>query len=122
MINTFKSYILTILALFFILSLNAQINFSTQSKYKYLKGNNAASLSASWITSDFDDSLWLSGAAPFRYGDGSGGTELDDMTGNYSTIFLRSTFTVENLSTLNEVTISANWDDGFALWINGEEA
>lgn len=101
--------------------LQAQINFSTQSNYKYLKGSQATSLSTDWSNTDFDDNGWGLAAAPFRYGDGTGGTELTDMNGNYSTVFLRSTFTVEQLSLLKQATISADWDDGFVLWINGKE-
>jgi len=97
----------------------AQINFSTKSSYKYLKGSDAQSIASNWYSVIFDDNGWVSANAPFRYGDGSGGTELTDMKGNYSTVFLRSTFTVTNIDLLGEISIGADWDDGFILWING---
>ncbi|MGD2034546.1 MAG: CotH kinase family protein [Bacteroidales bacterium] len=99
----------------------SQIDFPAQSVYRYLKGNEAQSLSSGWVNPDFDDSAWDEGIAPFRYGDGEGGTELTDMNGNYSTVFMRSTFQVENPDDINSATFSVNWDDGFALWINGQE-
>lgn len=63
----------------------AQIDFSYQSSYKWLKGSDAATLPNTWKNPGFDDSGWSSGNAPFRYGDGTGGTELIDMKDLYST-------------------------------------
>lgn len=116
-----RNLLIIIIALLLSTGLSAQISFSTQSSYQYLKGIDAVGLAADWFEPGFDDSGWSSANAPFRYGDGSGGTELLDMQGNYSTVFLRSEFTVQNLGQLGEVRIGANWDDGFMLWINGAE-
>jgi len=98
-----------------------QINFGTQSNFKYLKGVDAENISSNWYVADFDDSAWPQSNAPFRYGDGSGGTELLDMSGSYSTVFLRSSFTAAEIENIEEVKIGVNWDDGFILWINGNE-
>ncbi|MFH0759685.1 MAG: CotH kinase family protein [Bacteroidota bacterium] len=116
-----RNITIILISLLSITSISAQIAFGTQGNYKYLKGSGASTLPADWIESGFDDSGWSSASAPFRYGDGTGGTELTDMNGNYSTLFLRSTFTVEQLDLLNEVMIGADWDDGFIIWINGKE-
>jgi hypothetical protein len=97
----------------------AQIDYGTQSSYKYLKGIDAVDIPSDWIALDFDDAVWPVADAPFRYGDGTGGTELTDMQGSYSTLYLRSTFTASNIELLDNVSIGANWDDGFILWING---
>jgi hypothetical protein len=69
--------------------LAAQIDFTYQSEYFYLKGKDASSLPVNWMAPSFDYSLWIKGKAPFRYGDGAGGTELTDMQNNYTTIYLR---------------------------------
>jgi len=63
-----------------------QIDFSTGSGYKYLKGSAAASLPGDWMTDTYNDSGWSQGNAPFRYGDGTGGVLLGDMINNYSTL------------------------------------
>ena len=110
-----------LMALFSTYPIYGQINFSLGSNYKYLKGSEASTLASNWYSSGFDDSSWHDGIAPFRYGDGAGGTELTDMQGNYSTLFLRTTFNVENSDTLKDVIVTADWDDGFVLWINGIE-
>jgi hypothetical protein len=113
--------LVSIISIIIFSSVSAQINFSTQSSYNYLKGIDAISLQSDWFEPAFDDSGWNTGNAPFRYGDGSGGTELTDMQGSYSTVFLRSKITVQNLDKLGRINIAVNWDDGFALWINGVE-
>lgn len=119
---SFKSSpIIIILLVLLSVGLNAQVNFSTQSEYRYLKGIDAEALPASWLTPDFDDSGWSSAMAPFRFGDGSGGTELLDMQGSYSTLFLRSSFFAGQLDKINSISLEADWDDGFILWINGQE-
>lgn len=99
----------------------AQINFNSSASFKYLKGKDAAILPANWITSDYNTSGWLNGTMPFRYGDGTGGTELSDMQNNYSTVYLRSTFTASQIQNLEDVYFSVNFDDGFIIWINGVE-
>jgi len=124
--NMIKSILKTVAALYLLPLLLgstavAQINFPTQSSYKYLKGSGAVNLSSNWVNSDFNDTDWLTGNAPFRYGDGAGGTELTDMQGNYSTLYMRSKFTVQQVALVKELTITADWDDGFVLFINGKE-
>ena len=99
----------------------AQINFNSSASFKYLKGKDAAALPANWMTSDYSPAGWLNGNLPFRYGDGTGGTELGDMQNNYSTVYLRSTFTASQIQNLEDVYFSVNYDDGFIIWINGEE-
>ncbi|MFA6404254.1 MAG: CotH kinase family protein [Salinivirgaceae bacterium] len=121
--STFFKIIATVFLLmeFFAASLYAQINFPAQSSFKYLKGSNAINLSSSWVNPDFNDADWLTGNAPFRYGDGTGGTLLTDMQGNYSTVYLRTKFTVQQAEMIKEITVKADWDDGFVLFINGIE-
>lgn len=100
----------------------AQINFSSGSNYKYLKGNQAVTLPSTWINPGYSDATWSSGIAPFRYGDGSGGTELTDMQGNYTTLYLRSAFIASQVELLDDIVLTMNLDDGFVMWINGSEA
>jgi hypothetical protein len=101
--------------------LEAQIQFDLNSNYKYLKGSAAAGISATWVTETYDASGWSSGNAPFRYGDGTGGTPLSDMQNTYSTIYLRSTFNAFSIDRIKTITLSVNYDDGFVIWINGAQ-
>jgi hypothetical protein len=101
--------------------IRGQISFPAGSEFRYLKGKDAQYLSANWIYKSFDDSGWDSGAAPFRYGEGLGGTLLGDMQYNYSTVYLRSTFMAQRTDSLLELNLRVNYDDGFVIWINGSE-
>jgi hypothetical protein len=116
--------LLSCLVMFICLSENseAQIQFNLNSAYKYLKGSSAASLAGNWMTDAFDAAGWSSGNAPFRYGDGTGGTLLGDMINSYPTLYLRSTFNAFSIDRIKEITLTINYDDGFVIWINGVEA
>ncbi|MBN1671162.1 MAG: chitobiase/beta-hexosaminidase C-terminal domain-containing protein, partial [Kiritimatiellae bacterium] len=92
------------------------------STWKYRKGTEEGSSPGwAWRGPDFDDSGWASGAAPFGYGVGPFGTTLDDMQNNYSCVFLRKPFTVSDPELISEIRISALCDDGYVMWLNGEE-
>lgn len=108
---------------FFLLlpELQAQISFSTNTSYSYLKGGEADSLGTDWASPDFDHTSWPKGNAPFRYGDGTGGTVLADMQYSYSTLYLRTTFNASNVDKLGDVSFTIDYDDGFVIWINGQE-
>ncbi len=116
-----KNRIILVYILFMILfsDLSAQIDFTYQTEYSYLKGKDAALLPNTWMNPAYDYSGWAKGKAPFRYGDGTGGTELADMQNGYTTVFLRSTFICSNKDLINELTVMADYDDGFIIWING---
>ena len=116
-----RFYLLLVLQLVISLGAMAQINFDSFSSIKFLKGKDASTLPANWMSSDYLPSGWSVGTMPFRYGDGNGGTLLSDMVNNYSTLYLLSTFNVQNVSSLKDVLFSVNFDDGFVVWINGEE-
>jgi len=117
-----KFYISIYILLFTGLWANAQIAFGPSSSYIYLKGKDAGTLPANWMNSNYIPTGWSTGNAPFWYGDGTEGTQLPDMQNTYSTVYLRSTFTAQNINKLLDVVFSVNFDDGFIIWINGEEA
>jgi hypothetical protein len=106
----------------FMVTAFSQINFPSNSTYRYLKGSQAASLGGDWVNTGFNDSGWSLGDAPFWYGDGTGGTELTDMINTYSTLYLRSTFVAVNAVNIREINCLIDYDDGFVIWINGLEA
>ena len=106
----------------FLQSIHADKIFSRGSKWNYYKGNDHPSGGdLEWAEAEFDDSDWLNGKSPFRYGDGSGGTLLSDMPNKYTTVFFRKFFTVSNPKDISELDFIIDYDDGFIVWINGEE-
>jgi len=118
-----KLFLIVFFLLFFAGNLlQAQISYNFKSEYRYLKGSQAAGISSTWVTKSFDDSKWLKANSPFRFGDGTGGLLLSDMQNKYSTLYLRSKFTVVGIAELGDVSFNVDYDDGFILWINGKEA
>ncbi|MBI4584485.1 MAG: lamin tail domain-containing protein [Planctomycetes bacterium] len=75
-----------------------------------------------WKDLSFNDSSWESGATPMGFGDSPKGTEIADMRGQYLSLFLRKVFEVESPETLSQLVLRVDYDDGFAVWLNGEEA
>lgn len=104
-------------------SLSAQVLFPEGSEWRYLKGTGPGSQpdTTAWRGPSFDDSSWAVGKAAFYYGDPFTGTELADMRNNYSTVFLRRQFTVDNPGDIKSLILRAACDDGFICWINGRE-
>lgn len=117
--NMLTRLLTTTTALLLCLLSHAQIYFPFQSDYSYLKGREASGLSASWMNSSFNYGSWNVANAPFRYGDGEGGTVLNDMRDSYSTVYLRAKFTASNIDQLDDINLEVDYDDGFAIWING---
>ncbi|MBN1669385.1 MAG: lamin tail domain-containing protein [Kiritimatiellae bacterium] len=94
--------------------------------WRYRKGTAEASAPAgAWRRLPFDDADWASGATPIGYSsdptEGPFATALDDMLHTYTTAFLRRPFQVDNPALVSELRLNAVYDDGFVLWVNGEE-
>ena len=74
-----------------------------------------------------DDTVdWATGArTPIGYGDGDDNTVLADMRGNYSTVYLRNSFTVPDKTPGNDlpamIMLRLYVDDGCIAYINGNE-
>lgn len=95
---------------------------SESSEWKYRKGTSeASSPTDAWRDPSFDDSSWQSGQAGIGYNHPGVNTELDDMRFNYTTVFMRHLFTLGANAIPNTVTLRTYVDDGFILWINGQE-
>ena len=97
--------------------------FPTGATWKYLRGSAEASAPdvGVWRENAFADSNWSSGPAPFFYGETTAGTELSDMRSQYSCVFLRRTFTIQNPGEVAKLLLRARADDGFVAWIDGRE-
>ncbi|MSU35684.1 MAG: hypothetical protein EXS36_11350 [Pedosphaera sp.] len=96
---------------------------SATATWRFFPGHAEASSPdhTAWRRSQFDDRAWAAGPAPFFFGESFTGTELRDMPGHYSSVYLRHTFTVEDPPSIGELTLHVLSDDGFVAWINGKE-
>ncbi|MBN1670794.1 MAG: hypothetical protein JXR37_07170, partial [Kiritimatiellae bacterium] len=93
--------------------------------WRYRPGTSEASSPAeAWRAVGYDDSAWAEGPAPFGYSsdpaEGPFGTTLA-MPGAYSCLFLRCAFEVAAPALVSRLELAARYDDGFVLWLNGEE-
>jgi hypothetical protein len=93
--------------------------------WRYRKALSEASTPdpAAWRFPGFpaNDGTWLTsaGGAPFGYGE-TVDTELADMRGAYSGIYMRHTFEFTG-SVPGPLTLRVTNDDGFIAWLNGVE-
>jgi hypothetical protein len=100
------------------------------SYWRFFKGYSDGSTpdTTAWRQLGFDDSAWVTSQAAFYYENDpgnptaySGNTDLTDMFGGYTCIFMRQTFVVTNVYDLAALQVAALSDDGFIAWINGQE-
>lgn len=101
--------------------------------WRFRRGTNEASSPVTaWRQTNFNDSVWEQGAAPFLYtaalteppfwnGGASVGTTVNDMLNAYTTIYMRKSFVISNKVHAISLTLTAASDDGFIAWLNGIE-
>ena len=96
------------------------------SEVRYFKG--ASEPPANWSDPSFDDTAWLSAQPPIGYGNNSFPTILEDMratedppNAGYPSLFIRQTFTIENLAEIESLALDLLFDDGFVAYLNGTE-
>ena len=95
--------------------------------WKYFKGSQEPSPDAdgnpttAWTEPAFDDSGWLRGETGIGFGDGDDATVLDDMRGNYRSVYLRRRFVLTDPAQLDNLILEVAYDDGFVAYVNGME-
>ncbi|MBN2329410.1 MAG: lamin tail domain-containing protein [Candidatus Omnitrophica bacterium] len=98
----------------------ATVLIDSHSLWRYFKGTQEPSpIQGAWRQYDFDDTSWRRGQCPIGYGENFISTLLSDMQGNYTTIYLRKPFKVEDVEAIDSLTAQVLFDDGFNMWING---
>ena len=78
-----------------------------------------------WTAPGFDESVWKRGTAGFGYGDADDSTELPDMRGRHTSVYLRQQFTIPQATNLRQIArrlrIAISYDDAFIAYLNGIE-
>lgn len=77
-----------------------------------------------WRANEFDDSQWASARGEFGYGDNDERTDVreDDAVGTRNrTFYFRQHFALADLEGLNDLILELKFDDGAAVYLNGEE-
>src|SRR5689334_20590763 len=102
----------------------AVLLFNTNATWNLLRGRAEASSpdTAAWRGLTFNDSAWTPAPSPFWFGDVlPGGTQLTDMANTYTTVYLRRTVVLNDLSNISGLRLGYHCDDGFVIWVNGVE-
>lgn len=98
--------------------------FTSGGSWDFRKGSSeASSPKEAWRNPGFiKDATWYTGNGPIGYENDtaySGSPQLQDMKGNYTSFFLRKTFTAADISQIATLQLQAMYDDGFVVWLNG---
>lgn len=101
---------------------NTKTLIASNAEWDYLAGGEEPETEM-WTKVGFDarEEGWKSGPAGFGYGDGDDRTELKDMRGKYTAIFVRKEFEIPAGTDLSKLGLVINYDDGFVLHVNGKE-
>jgi hypothetical protein len=103
---------------------------------RYFKGTEEPSpergglITTKWTLPEFNDdpktTAWLEGPNGYGYSNSSNElqfimTELNDMRGNYLSVYarLRFTLTAKQISSFSQLWAEVHYDDGFVLYLNG---
>ena len=86
--------------------------------WRYFKGKTKPPFK--WTRVDFNDSNWQKGLTGLGYGSRNR-TRLDDMQGNYSTVYSRRQFNINNRRAVTGMTFSILCDGPFIAYLNGTE-
>ncbi len=88
---------------------------------KYLANTEDPGIDLTWIDPEFPDDSWDAGAFGVGY-DVYGSNLLNTIVPDYSlSVFTRVTATVADVSELRTALVGAEYDDGYVVWINGDE-
>ena len=85
-------------------------------EFKYLIPTSEPN--SNWNSLSFDDSSWSSGLSGFGFADGDDATIIPNGT---QSIYLRKTFTINNLASISSLILDMDYDDAFVAYINGNE-
>ncbi len=95
-----------------------EVPLPRESNWKYEA--SGTDLGTSWRETGFNDNGWSSGDAILGFGESYITTTLP--SGN-PTYYFRKEFTLaDNPATIGQLLLLANYDDGFVIYINGQEA
>ena len=83
--------------------------------WRYLIPSSA--VSSSWNTLGYNDASWSTGQGGFGYGDGDDNTTFNATVSCYQ----RKTFTITDLSAIDQAIFNIDYDDAFVAYLNGVE-
>lgn len=104
-------------------SSSKKVKIDKGDEWRYFKGEQKPP--NGWNSSGFDDSNWQRGQSGFGYGKVNGNgrniTNLEDMKGNYSSVYVRRDFIVDDVHAVTNMTLSIDCDGPFIVYLDGIE-
>jgi len=100
-----------------------QVLVEQYSPMKYQANNSATGVDSMWFNAGFDDSGWTGGQYGVGYDTaGSAANLLQTTVPNYTlSVYTRAHFNIAEDTTVSNVFLGADFDDGYAAWIDGAE-
>ena len=93
--------------------------FTTGGEWKYYDQGEAGS---GWKSADFNDAAWSVGKAPLGYGDKMQGV-VTKINNGHPTAYFRKTVQINGTPTTDDLfQLNYQVDDGFVVYVNGQEA
>lgn len=130
MYNSFKNHtvniVITVLILFSLCTIayaedtHRELIIKEGDEWHYYKGK--AEPPDKWHYRDYDDSAWHKGSSGFGYGIGTHNTLLDDMKGQYQSVYVRKEFTVLYHNRIKSIVLSVVCNGPFVAYLNMIEA
>ncbi len=87
------------------------------SGWSYL--GNGSNQGTSWRSGSYDDSAWPVGTAELGYGDNDEATVVPVSDPRPATCYFRRKFTLADASQINNLSVTVNYDDAYAVYLNG---
>ncbi len=93
------------------------------SSMKYLANMTDPGLGETWTAELFDDSTWTAGTYGVGYEASTGAEALLQSTVpiGVASVYTRAILNVPDVGVVESLWITADYDDGYAVWINGTE-
>jgi hypothetical protein len=93
------------------------------SNMRYLANSSDPGIGLDWTLESFDDSGWPEGGYGVGYELTAGADELiqTELSSDTLSVYTRAHFNIDDVLTVQNMFIGADFDDGFAAWINGVE-
>jgi WD40 repeat protein len=102
--------------------LDAVVLVGRKASWRYLPGVSSPAEGCAWTARGFDDAAWEEGAGDFGDSRREGvATVLDEMPARYGSLYLRSSFRVDDPSRLIGAAVSVEVRDGCIVWLDAVE-
>jgi hypothetical protein len=93
----------------------------TNASWRYFKGTSEPNTGWDTAESIFLGSAWKTNLGGFGYGDADDRTVLPDMQNGYSTLYVRTTFSHDEVLNASRLKLKIDYDDGFIAYLDGKE-